>query len=51
MQQENQSHYKSTIYSGNLDSNVGIKDIIELFGLKSTAYFHKNSHVNFQLNQ
>ena len=50
-QQENQSHYKNTIYIANLDSNVGIKDIYELFGLKSKAHLHKNSYLGFPLNQ
>ena len=37
LQQENQSHQKNTIYVGNLDSNVSIEDIYELFGLNSIS--------------
>ena len=44
--QQQKSHYKSTIYIGNLDSNVGIKDIFELFGLKSTAYLQNTFAMN-----
>ena len=51
VQQENQSSHKNTIYVGNLDSNVSIKDIYELFGLKSTAYLRTNCYVDFPLNQ
>ena len=51
LQQDNQSHHKNTIYVGNLDSNVSIEDIYELFGLKSTAYLRSNCHVDFPLNQ
>ena len=50
-QQENQSHHKNTVYVGNLESNVSIEDIYELFGLKSTAYLHSDCYVNFPLNQ
>ena len=51
LQQNNQSHHKNTLYVGNLDSNVSIEDIYELFGLKSTAYLRSNCHVDFPLNQ
>ena len=51
LQQDNQSHHKNTIYVGNLDSNVSIEGIYELFGLKSTAYLRSNCHVDFPLNQ
>ena len=51
VQQENQSYHKVTIHVGNLDSNVSIEDIYELFGLKSTAYLRTNCHVDFPLNQ
>ena len=49
--QENQSHHKYTIYVRNLDSNVSIEDIYELFGRKSTAYLRSNCPVHFPLNQ
>ena len=51
LQQDNQSHYKNTIYVGNLDSNMSIEDIYELFGLKSTSHLRSNCHVDFPLNQ
>ena len=40
-----------TIYVGNLDSNVIIEYIYNFFGLKLTAYFCTNYHVDFPLNQ
>ena len=49
--QENQSHHNDTTCIGNLDSNMSIEDIYELFGLKSTAYLRSNCHVDFPLNQ
>ena len=51
VEQENQSYQKSTIYVGNLDSNVSIEDIDELFGLKSAAYLCTNCYIYFPLNQ
>ena len=49
LQQDNQSHHKNIIYVGNLDSNMSIEDIYELFGLKSIAYLRSNCHVDFPL--
>ena len=51
VQQGNQSYHKSTIYAGNLDSNVSIEYICELSGLKWIAYLRTNCHVDFPLNQ
>ena len=51
VQQENQSYHKNTIYVGNLDSNVSIEDIYDIFGLKSTAYLRTDCHLDFPLNQ
>ena len=51
LQQNNQSHDKNTTYVGNLNSNVSIEDIYELFGLKSPAYLRSNCHADFPLNQ
>ena len=49
LQQDNQSHHKNIIYVGNVDSNMSIEDIYELFGLKSIAYLRSNCHVDFPL--
>ena len=50
VQEEIQSYYKNTIYIGNLNTNVRIEDIYDIFGLKSTAYLRINCHVGFPLN-
>ena len=50
VQQGNQSFDKNTIYVSNLDSNVSIEGIYELFGLKSTAYILTNCHVDLPFN-
>ena len=38
LQQNNQSHHKNTLYVGNLDSNVSIQDIYELFGIYAQTF-------------
>ena len=39
------------LFIGNLNLNVTIYDIYELFGLKTTKYLHSNTYVEMPLNR